>query len=47
MSDRLAVMHDGRVMQVGTPSEVYSQPAELVRRDASSAPRTSASGEVA
>jgi spermidine/putrescine transport system ATP-binding protein len=27
MSDRLAVMHQGRVMQVGTPSEVYSQPA--------------------
>jgi spermidine/putrescine transport system ATP-binding protein len=27
MSDRLAVMHRGRVMQVGTPSEVYSQPA--------------------
>ncbi len=27
MSDRLAVMHGGKVMQVGTPSEVYSQPA--------------------
>jgi spermidine/putrescine transport system ATP-binding protein len=27
MSDRLAVMHEGHVMQVGTPSEVYSQPA--------------------
>jgi spermidine/putrescine transport system ATP-binding protein len=27
MSDRLAVLHRGRVMQVGTPSEVYSQPA--------------------
>ena len=27
MSDRLAVMHRGRVMQVGTPSEVYSRPA--------------------
>jgi spermidine/putrescine transport system ATP-binding protein len=27
MSDRLAVLHEGRVMQVGTPSEVYSQPA--------------------
>jgi len=27
MSDRLAVMHQGHVMQVGTPSEVYSQPA--------------------
>ncbi len=27
MSDRLAVLQAGRVMQVGTPSEVYSQPA--------------------
>jgi spermidine/putrescine transport system ATP-binding protein len=27
MSDRLAVMSRGRVMQVGTPSEVYSRPA--------------------
>ncbi len=27
MSDRLAVLNDGKVMQVGTPSEVYSQPA--------------------
>ncbi|MGD9958226.1 ABC transporter ATP-binding protein [Nocardioides sp.] len=27
MSDRLAVLHEGHVMQVGTPSEVYSQPA--------------------
>jgi len=27
MSDRLAVLQGGRVMQVGTPSEVYSQPA--------------------
>ena len=27
MSDRLAVLHAGRVMQVGTPSEVYSRPA--------------------
>lgn len=26
MSDRLAVLDQGRVMQVGTPSEVYSQP---------------------
>ena len=26
MSDRLAVMRDGRAEQVGTPSEVYSQP---------------------
>ncbi|MDQ1482322.1 MAG: spermidine/putrescine transport system ATP-binding protein [Actinomycetota bacterium] len=27
MSDRLAVLRDGRLMQVGSPSEVYSQPA--------------------
>ncbi len=27
MSDRLAVIRDGQVEQVGTPSEVYSQPA--------------------
>ena len=27
MSDRLAVLRDGRLMQVGTPSEVYSRPA--------------------
>ena len=27
MSDRLAVMHGGRIMQVGTPAEIYEQPA--------------------
>ena len=27
MSDRLAVLEKGKVMQVGTPSEVYSSPA--------------------
>jgi len=27
MSDRLAVLRDGRLMQVGSPSEVYSTPA--------------------
>jgi putative spermidine/putrescine transport system ATP-binding protein len=27
MSDRVAVFHDGRVEQVGTPREVYEQPA--------------------
>jgi spermidine/putrescine transport system ATP-binding protein len=26
MSDRIAVMHDGRVQQVGAPSEVYEEP---------------------
>ena len=33
MSDRLAVLDHGQVMQVGTPSEVYSTPAEHPRRD--------------
>jgi putative spermidine/putrescine transport system ATP-binding protein len=27
MSDRLAVMNDGRIEQIGTPSEVYEHPA--------------------
>src|SRR5919112_5183388 len=27
MSDRLAVFHEGRIVQVGTPAEVYEQPA--------------------
>ncbi|BET68134.1 ABC transporter ATP-binding protein [Opitutales bacterium ASA1] len=27
MSDRMAVMHQGRVVQVGTPEEVYERPA--------------------
>jgi spermidine/putrescine transport system ATP-binding protein len=27
MSDRIAVMDQGRLLQVGTPSEIYSQPA--------------------
>jgi putative spermidine/putrescine transport system ATP-binding protein len=26
MSDRIAVMHDGRIEQVGTPGEIYEQP---------------------
>ncbi len=28
MSDRVAVMNDGRVLQIGTPREIYEQPAE-------------------
>lgn len=28
MSDRIAVMHRGRVLQVGTPEEIYEQPAD-------------------
>ncbi|MEZ5278164.1 MAG: ABC transporter ATP-binding protein [Opitutaceae bacterium] len=27
MSDRIAVMHEGRVLQVGTPEEIYETPA--------------------
>lgn len=27
MSDRIAVMHEGRVLQVGTPEEIYESPA--------------------
>ena len=27
MSDRIAVMHDGRVEQIGTPREIYEHPA--------------------
>ena len=29
MSDRIAVMNEGRVLQVGTPAEIYEQPANL------------------
>ena len=29
LSDRIAVMHNGKVEQVGTPSEIYNQPATL------------------
>ena len=32
MSDRLAVMSDGRIEQLATPTEVYDQPGDLVRR---------------
>ena len=27
MSDRIAVMDQGRVLQIGTPVEIYEQPA--------------------
>jgi spermidine/putrescine transport system ATP-binding protein len=33
MSDRVAVMHEGRLEQVGTPEEVYRQPATLFTAD--------------
>jgi glycine betaine/proline transport system ATP-binding protein len=46
LGDRLAVMHDGRIVQVGTPAEVLQAPAtpavaELVR---CAAPRTRVTG---
>lgn len=33
MSDRLAVMHGGRVRQLGTPREVYEEPASAFVAD--------------
>ncbi len=27
MSDRIAIMQDGRIIQIGTPAEIYSAPA--------------------
>ena len=32
MSDRVAVMHDGRILQEGTPREIYERPGGPVRR---------------
>jgi spermidine/putrescine transport system ATP-binding protein len=33
MSDRLAVMRDGKIVQIGTPSEVYEEPADTYVAD--------------
>jgi iron(III) transport system ATP-binding protein len=33
MSDRLAVMNAGRIVQVGAPAEIYTQPADLFVAD--------------
>jgi putative spermidine/putrescine transport system ATP-binding protein len=33
MSDRIAVMRDGRVVQVGTPAELYEEPADAFVAD--------------
>src|SRR5216683_4929864 len=33
MSDRLAVMRDGKIVQIGTPHEVYEQPADTYVAD--------------
>jgi spermidine/putrescine transport system ATP-binding protein len=30
MSDRVAVMHHGRVLQIGSPQEIYESPASLL-----------------
>ncbi len=32
MSDRIAVFNQGRIEQVGTPTEIYERPAHGVRR---------------
>ena len=41
MSDRVAVMNEGRIEQIGTPGEIYDYPGFGVRRLASSATPTS------
>jgi ABC-type Fe3+/spermidine/putrescine transport system ATPase subunit len=33
ISDRIAVMHAGRIAQVGTPAEIYEQPASVFVAD--------------
>ncbi len=33
LSDRIAVIHEGRIEQVGTPSEIYQQPSSLFVAD--------------
>ncbi len=33
LSDRIVVMHNGRIEQVGTPAEIYEQPASLFVAD--------------
>ena len=33
ISDRMAIMHDGKVQQVGTPEDVYEKPANLFVAD--------------
>jgi iron(III) transport system ATP-binding protein len=33
LSDRIAVVHEGRIEQVGTPSEIYQQPSSLFVAD--------------
>jgi spermidine/putrescine transport system ATP-binding protein len=33
MSDRLAVMHEGKIVQIGTPRQVYEEPADTYVAD--------------
>ena len=40
MSDRIAVMRDGRIEQIGTPGRDLRAPGDALRRRASSAPST-------
>ena len=39
MGDKIGVLNNGRIVQVGTPHEIYNQPARHLRRRASSARR--------
>ena len=39
MGDRIAVLRDGELQQVGTPAELYEQPREHCSSRASSAAR--------
>jgi multiple sugar transport system ATP-binding protein len=32
MADRIVVMRDGRILQVGTPTELYEHPVDICRR---------------
>ena len=38
ISDRICVMNAGRIEQIGTPQEIYGDPADPVRRHRSWAP---------
>jgi multiple sugar transport system ATP-binding protein len=48
MSDRVAVIHDGRILQIGTPEEIYQGPANLEVARFVGAPRINLlNGEIA
>ena len=40
MSDRIVVMRDGHIEQIGSPAEIYNLPAQRASSPTSSAPRT-------